>query len=275
MHRFGRSDRKWTDRWGGGFIIAAVLALVGAWWVGTWLGDGAGPPPPEMPATTYDDLGPSEAAVEAPQADLMGYPRPLTVYLLQEGAYSTRDRAQRRAADLKTQGIPAQVTEQGGLHKVVIGAYGSAEAAKAAKSQWQAKVAELWPSRLDITSLPPLPTAPEADAAYEDGLATLNAYLHEAAAFWDGYAVGVPVNNVDTLAAHSNRLSEIAGQLRLHQADMAVNHFLALADLAVANSAQMSGLSASASTGNSPDYQAAMNGYLSLLESYRAWSEGV
>lgn len=303
MHRFGRSsDQRWKDRWGGGFVIITVLALAGAWYLGNYLSDkwAAGGPEATMETATHDTLNPAGTGNAGPAAggamnvgaaDLAGYPKPMTVYYLQAHAFKTREQAASAAKDLNAYGVPAAVSASDGWFKVIIGAYGSKNAAEQAKMSAEAnykgkgKLAVLARS-VSVAGQPGLqPANPKALAAYQNGIAALSGYLHAASAWWDAYAAGQP-QAADHLTIYTNQLRIAMDQLKDHEADAAVNRFLSLASQAMANGTQITaaasamgtapaaaqGAGASPARADGSQIQAAMEGYVTLLDDYRNWT---
>lgn len=303
MHRFGRSaDQRWRDRWGGGFVIVAVLALAGAWYLGNWLSDRWNPDT-EMAA----DTSPSAAEATSPApgpgamagsaapgtADLAAYPKELNVYYVQAHALNTAEQAQNEVRNLATQGIPAAVLHDGKFYKVVLGAFGSKEAANQARMnaetayKGKARLTAWLPPSVRINAQPALrPANARAMPAFERGVAALNGYLHAAAAWWDAHATGQQPA-ADNLSIYTGHLRSALNQLKGYEADAAVNQLIALANKALANgeqittaaagpatapaAAQNPGAPMAARAGNQP-LQAAMEGYVSLLDSYRNWT---
>lgn len=288
MQRFGRSEQRWRDRWGGWFLVATLLALAGAWGLGSFLGDRLGnraaQGPVTQPGTTVTNPAPAQDA--AALADLTGLPKPMTVYLLQAAAFKTQEAAQKEAQRLQAKGIPAAVTPAGEWYRVVIGAYGSKDAASAAQAGAEAAMGgklQVLQRRVDLRAQPATrPQDPKAASAYDDGVRALNGFMHEAANFWDAHAYG-QMPQADHLGAYANRVKQAMDQLRPYSADLAVSQFLAVAEKATQASAKLTALAGTAAapatapagggSANEP-VQAAMAQFLGLLDSYRAWVEG-
>lgn len=280
MQRF-RSDSRWKDRWGGGFVIVTVLALAGAWWLGNWLSDRwAGQEPATGGAGAPAGTGAGTATGEAPgtqvQGPVEGNLEPLTVYFLQAHALKSPEAARRAAAQLESGGLPAAVSHVGDWYKVVIGAYGSRDAAMAAKNEAESTYRSggklsLYASPVSITLQPAArPQNAAAQAAFDRAVGLLGGYLHEAAAWWDSYATGQSAAT-DRLVQYTSQLQGAVEELRPHASDPAVGSVIAMAQKAVENGGQINSL---AQNHGEDQYRAAMAGYLGLVDQFRAWSSG-
>ncbi|BDG61513.1 SPOR domain-containing protein [Caldinitratiruptor microaerophilus] len=278
MQRFGRSDSRWKDRWGGGFVIVTVLALAGAWWLGNWLSDRWASQEPASSGTNPAGSpgGGEMAGMPSAQAPLDTSRRPLTVYFLQAHALKSPEAARRAAADLEQNGLPAAVSHAGEWYKVVVGAYGSRDGAMAAKAE--AESAYRGPTKLSLYANPVSiaaepavrPQNAAAQAAFDKGLGLLSGYLHEAAAWWDRYATG-QATGADRLTQYTSQLQGVADELRPHTSDPVVGSLVAMVEKAVQNGGQIGVL---AQGGGEDQYRAAMSGYLALVEQFRSWTSG-
>ncbi len=300
MHRFGRSsDQRWRDRWGGGFVVVTVLALAGAWYLGNYLSNRLAPDGREtMEPAVNDPMYPVANGensfggnVTAGSADLAGFPKPMTVYYLQAHALASEEKSASAVRDLNTSGLPAVVSHTDGMYRVIIGAYGSKDAATQAKmsaeSNYKGK------GKLTVYTRPPVTIAAEpsiqpANAkvapAYHQGVAALSGYLHAVSSWWDATATG-HAQVADNLSIYTNQLRTAIEQLQGQESDAAVNQFINMANKAVANSnlvsalANNAGATPAAAQGNgapirpnSDQVQAALEGYVALLDSYRNWT---
>lgn len=279
MHRFGRSDQKWRDRWGGGFLVATILAMAAAWMVGSRLAANFNEEAAGQPSAAAGDtiLGADSAGLgtDTFSGTLASHPMPFSVYFLQAGAFKNPEGAQRHADALREQGYPVRISSEGAFHKVFIGAYMSRDMAARTRDQVLAQHGEefeLFPVRVDVQGEPAVAASTaEAQGIYDQGVAALNGYLQAASAWWDSYAAGAP-GPTGELAAYAGQVAQAAEQLRSQGADAATSQFILLADRVTANSAQLSNLALTPNVGGE-QYRIAMDSYMALLDDYRAWAQ--
>ncbi|MBP2019151.1 hypothetical protein J2Z79_002568 [Symbiobacterium terraclitae] len=271
MHRFGRSvQRKTNDRWGGVFILAVVLAVVGAWQLGGVLGNLLGE---EKPAAMEPVPG-MEDVTSLPEA-----PVPTTrmaqtfqVHFVQVGAFRSEGAARQFVQELAKQDLVAATTPRNeqGLVKVYAGPFMTGEEA----AEVQSIMAETGVAKNAFTVAMEVAYAPDAVMAMtgsvnpdlQAGLDTLNNYLFEAGAWFAKRSAGEPADG-GALASLGQEMRRLATKLAAAEESPAITRFLGLADVASVNAADIE-VAATASPG-SEEFQRAMNGYVSLLEQYR------
>ncbi|WP_374713438.1 SPOR domain-containing protein [Symbiobacterium terraclitae] len=271
MHRFGRSvQRKTNDRWGGVFILAVVLAVVGAWQLGGVLGNLLGE---EKPAAMEPVPG-MEDVTSLPEA-----PVPTTrmaqtfqVHFVQVGAFRSEGAARQFVQELAKQDLVAATTPRNeqGLVKVYVGPFMTGEEA----AEVQSIMAETGVAKNAFTVAMEVAYAPDAVMAMtgsvnpdlQAGLDTLNNYLFEAGAWFAKRSAGEPADG-GALASLGQEMRRLATKLAAAEESPAITRFLGLADVASVNAADIE-VAATASPG-SEEFQRAMNGYVSLLEQYR------
>jgi hypothetical protein len=271
MHRFGRSvQRKTNDRWGGVFILAVVLAVVGAWQLGGVLGNLLGE---EKPAAMEPVPG-MEDVTSLPEA-----PVPTTrmaqtfqVHFVQVGAFRSEGAARQFVQELAKQDLVAATTPRNeqGLVKVYVGPFMTGEEA----AEVQSIMAETGVAKNAFTVAMEVAYAPDAVMAMtgsvnpdlQAGLDTLNNYLFEAGAWFAKRSAGEPADG-GALASLGQEMRRLATKMAAAEESPAITRFLGLADVASVNAADIE-VAATASPG-SEEFQRAMNGYVSLLEQYR------
>jgi hypothetical protein len=275
MHRFYR-DRK-QDKSGLGFVVAVVVTLAAAFLIGqqlnggsTELADtGAINPPIGVSTATGDTMGTASGGAMPVEA------QPFTVHLLQAGAFATREQADQAVAKLADQDIAAVAVQENNLVKVFLGAYMDPAAAETVKAAYAAKMVELgfgepYNRSWTVTDTPAVvPVTAGSIEPMQQGAQDMNVYLQQAAAWLERYASG-DNSGVEVLQATAQRLSDHAAAVKQYQdQDATVANFMAMVNDTVANSEAISKLSASHSAA---DYQAAMAGYVTLLQEYKAWT---
>lgn len=277
MNRFGRSDGRWGDRWGGGFVLAVILALAGAWYAGDKLADRYGPAPANTeygdPMAYEQESSMGGELNQLPPMTMAEYPKPLTVYFLQAHALRSQEKAAAAAADLAVMGVPAAVARDGEWYKVIVGAYGSKDAADAAKASAEtATNLSLYANRVSIAGQPAVqPVLAEAQGPYTQAVSALNNFMHAAADWWDRYATASYPEAADQVTIQAQELQALSQSLQSHAADPAVNDLLRIAQMAVQSGQDISQLAANPQP-NGAAYQAAMENYVALVDAYRAWA---
>jgi|GEM_PF-1644588 len=270
MHRFGRSvQRKTNDRWGGVFILAVVLAVVGAWQLGGVLGNLLGE---EKPAAIEPVPG-MEDVTSLPESPTMvtRIAQTFQVHFVQVGAFRSEGAARQLVQELARQDVVAATTQRNeqGLVKVYVGPFMSGEEA----AEVQSIMAETGVAKNAFTVALDVEYAPDAVMAMtgsvnpdlQTGLDTLNNYLYEAGAWFAKRSAGEPADG-GALATLGQEMRRVATKLAAAEENPAITRFLGLADVAAVNAADIE-VAATASPG-SEEFQRAMNGYVSLLEQY-------
>lgn len=270
MQRFGRSaQQKMKDRWGGSFILATVLALLGAWFAGQWLND-------SLRGDTVKDPAAPEVGGKTAEGNLLGgatlavIPQNFDLFMVQVGAFRSESGAHKLAAELNTMNYSAMVAPKttAGLFKVYAGLFTREDSANAVKSELltDGLVTEAWTVRVSVHHNPdvvPVMAQTVKSADFKAGLEAMNVYLHEAAVWVENQTA-----SVDTLSAKGQALAKLAADLSVASKDApSVRNFATLAAAASHNAAAIQEAAKTAS--GSTQQQAAMTEYLTVLEQYR------
>lgn len=267
MHRFGRSaQQKMKDRWGGGFILATILALVGAFYVGTWLNNAYN----KSSTANPDNSGSYVNLPDGSGTGIASVPENFDLHLVQVGAFRSKDSAQKLVNSLAAKNYNAMMADRNtqGLYRVYGGLFTDAQAASNAKTMlatetgvtnpWVVKV----PVASQIEAIPVTATQGSKAADLKKGMENMVAYLYEAARWMENGSV-----DPATLAARGKDLSKLATEMsKMNNASL--TPYAQFAQNAGANAAVIE-TAAKASMGSS-EYHQAMTGYLSLVDEYRA-----
>jgi hypothetical protein len=273
MHRFGRSaQKKMNDRWGGAFILAVVLAVVGAWQLGSYLGAlGNGKKAASEPSPGMGNVAqPNGAAGSAMAAT----PHEFQIHFIQVGAFRSEGTARNLAKDLSAAGYAATVTPKDakGLAKVYAGPYMSATEAADAKSRMTAEnlVESSFNVAMTVEYKPGAVTAMagSANSDLQRGLDAMNTYLYEAGNWYAARAAGQPADGT-FVALLGQEMSRMASTMGKADSNPAVAHLLTMATAASENAAAIE--TAATAKPDSDEFQTAMNGYVSLLNQYRSF----
>lgn len=272
MHRFYR-DRK-QDKPGAGFLVAAAVTLVAALLVGRSLLSSSGK---EDLANVAGGTTPAGASASTGLSDSLKAvePKAFTVHLLQVGAYATQEQAQKAVSLLADHEVSAAMAQEGELYKVFAGAYLDANAAETVKTALMPKLEELKMgvynrpvSLTDTPSVMPTTAGSAMVQPMQQGAQEMNMYLQQAAAWLEGYASGETAG-ADVLSETAGRLGTQAKSMAQYEQDSAVGQYLAMVRDAGANSQAITKLSQSRAAS---DYQAALGGYVTLLQEYKVWT---
>lgn len=273
MQRFGRAaQHKMKDRWGGGFILATILALLAAWAGGIQLSNylsgtntASVPTPPSVTQNT-DGIG-GVMTVEPHQFDL---------YFMQVGAFRSQAGAERMARTLGEEALPSMVAPRNeqGLYRVFAGVYTSPEVAEEAKEDLLATGVEgVYPVTIHVDHNPgavPASTGSNADVDMKKGLALLNTYLWEVAYWLENRAVDMPTDT-SGIAGLGQQLGDYVTTMGT-ETDSTVKQFVDMAAAANANATEIK--AATTATSSSDQFQVAMTGYLTVLDQYRSFHAG-
>lgn len=274
MHRFGRSaQKKMNDRWGGAFILAVVLAVVGAWKLGDYLGDTLGdgqqaatePVPGMEESLGQIGTGGPIMAMQAHEFD---------IHFVQVGAFRSEGAARKLATDLSEAGFTAAVTPRNaqGLSKVYTGPYMDEATAAEAKSQLMSEglVQNSFNVTMTVDYKPEavMAMAGSANSDLQKGLDALNAYLYEAGTWFANRAAGQPTDGT-AVATLGMELGQYIGAMDQTTENPAVVQFLAMVDAAGGNAADIE--AAATALPGSDEFQTAMDGYVSLLDQYHSF----
>lgn len=272
MHRFGRSaQQKMKDRWGGGFILATVLALAVAWYLGDWLNTKWG--------DTGDLTGTGSNTTQSPGNGSMSatqMPQRFQLHLVQVGAFRSEANAKQVIQKLDAKEHLGMLTERGadGLYRVYAGLYTNQATADELKAQLISEGVVPKESRtVSVTvdhnpeAIPVSASLTAKSADLKKGLEMLNTYLFEAALVMESRAA-TSIADTANLAKVGKELSTLAAMLKSEK-DPKVLELAAMASLASTNATAMEAASTASPTAD--EYQSAMRGYLSLLDQYRSF----
>lgn len=270
MHRFGRSaQQKLKDRWGGSFILATILALVGAWFAGSWLNDslkgetaGTDTNPPGVVSDPINNMGGGNNTVTQAPSDF-------NLYLVQVGAFRSEASAHKLANDLIAQGYNAAVApRKDGLVKVYAGLHTMPEAAQETRDRAIADgMTQAWTVTIPVTNTAdtvPVMAGLGKNADLKKGLEAMNAYLYEAALWMENQ-----IGTTGGIAANGEYLRKLAMELKKAAGtNPLVEPYANLAGAAGTNAADIQ--TAAQTAPGSVEYHKAANGYMALLEQYRS-----
>ncbi len=269
MHRFGRSaQHKTKDRWGGSFVLATILALVGAWVAGTYLSNALNGTTVEGPAGF--EATPSVRS-DGGEWSVMADPQEYTLHFVQVGAFRSADSAHNAALALGENNYSAMVAPatEDGFNRVYAGVYTTQEAAENVKAQLQMAGYEgafSWKVRVPYNpdAVPAMTTTTTMGPELQKGLDIVNTYLYEVARWFEGRAEGMEVD--------TNRVVELGRQLGDYVTTMGadqdpkVMQFVEMAALASAHAESIN--NAATSMASSDDFQAVSQDYLKLVRMY-------
>ncbi|HYG57434.1 MAG TPA: SPOR domain-containing protein [Symbiobacteriaceae bacterium] len=267
MHRFGRSaQQKMKDRWGGGFILATILALFAAWYAGQWLGDNWGGNNTAGGSSIFgrtDNSPASTSSVEPKQFDM---------YFVQVGVFTSPANARGVVNHLHMAGYaPVMGPEANKFTPVFVGPYMDKQSAEDAKAKLEVARPDYKGAFTKLVSVGYNPSAvPVAAMGADDSdlkasLDTLNMYIQEVAIWMEDRSLNGTADTAG-IESHGKALGELSATLSTSK-DAGVKQF---ADAAAAASANATNLVAvAAKDANTPEFQAAMVEYMSLINQYR------
>jgi hypothetical protein len=279
MHRFGRTaQQKMKDRWGGGFILATVLALAGAWYLGDYLSshlgdqsaatEGVGSNTAGGISTWFtgaktDTGNGSQAAME---------PQEFQLFFVQVAALRSEAGASKLARTISDDTYTAMVAPKTtkDLHPVLVGPFTSQEAVTTAKSKLADGYQGAFPVSVTVAHNPdtvPATAMATMGGDMRKGLDVLNTYLHETAMWMESRSTGMTADAAN-LAKLGQQMQQYASMMQ-GEKDAKVHEFAAMADAASKNASAMQ--AAAAAMPSSDEYQSAMAGYMALLDQYRAF----
>jgi hypothetical protein len=275
MHRFGRSaQKKMNDRWGGAFILAVVLAVVGAWKLGGYLSDVLAVGPKNAATEPVPGMNGALSNGENGSMFSAGQPHEFQIHFVQVGAFRSEGAARNLAKALSDAGYTAAMTpkNQQGLVKVYAGPYMTQTAAADAKSKLIAD--KLAPNSFAVTmTVDYKPDAVMAmtgspNSALQQGLDAMNAYLYEAGNWFASRSADQPADG-SVIATQAKEMSQYMDAMGKADGNPAVSKFVAMATAAGENAAAIE--AAATALPGSDEFQKAMNGYVSLLEQYHSF----
>jgi len=265
MHqRFGRpAQQKIKDRWGGGFVLATILALLCAWIAGDYIGkwiNGRGT------ASTDTTPGVHQPAVAAVPGDFQ-------LRFVQVGVFRSKANYMTAVNDMHQAGLsPVVGATKNNRTPVYVGPFADAEAAEAAKAKVQALKDDYKDAMVKPMSVKYNPDAVPAatgmtQSDMKKGMDLLNGYLQEVAMWMENPAA----NDTSALSESGKGLADLASVLS-DSKDAQVKELAGMAATASANAATIEAL-AMASPADA-DYQAAMSQYMTLVDQYMAFKPG-
>jgi hypothetical protein len=273
MHRFGRSaQQKMKDRWGGGFILATILALVGAWYLGSYISGKWGG------SSTADNVGGGGIAGLIPGKGGtlkagMTEPHQFQLHFVQVEALRSEASAGKLARGLSSMSLPAMVATRTAkdLHPVMVGPFTSMAAAEEAKGKLTGAHQGAFATTVTVAhnpdAVPAAAMATQAGADIRKGLDVLNTYLYEAAMWMENRSAASPAD-VGNLTVLGQQMGQQAEAMKSEK-DAKVLEFVKLVSAASAHATQIQ--AAAAATSGGDEYQAALNGYMALLDQYRSF----
>lgn len=273
MHRFGRSaQKKMNDRWGGAFILAVVLAVVGAWQLGTYLGDMGQKKAATEPVPDMENVGSLNGLTGSTTAAMT--PHEFQIHFVQVGAFRSEGAARNLAKNLSEAGYTAATTPKGsgGLVKVYAGPYMSATEAADARSRMTTEglVQSSFNVTMTVDHKPDAVMAMtgSANSDLQRGLDAMNAYLYEAGNWFAARSSGQPADGTN-LAALGQEMTQFASAMGKADANPAVAQFMTMAASVGENAIAIE--AAATAMPESDEFQTAMNGYVSLLDQYHSF----
>lgn len=266
MHRFGRSAKqRMTDRWGGGgYILATILALVGAWYLGGYLSTLG-----ETPVTDVAPPG-SNLVAQPPASGLeaAAEPHDFQLWFVQVGAFRSEAGARSLAANLAGSNYAVMVAprNQSGLIRVLAGPFTSVEAVEQAKQDLARQLGETYAVEMSVVHNPEaVPAVASGGEDVRKGLDVLNAYLYDVAVWLENGSFSL--TGANTIAGLGQKIGEYAQALKGEE-DAKIQEFVRMAEAASANARAFENAALDPS---SKEYQAALDGYVALLEQYRSF----
>ncbi|HYF91484.1 MAG TPA: SPOR domain-containing protein [Symbiobacteriaceae bacterium] len=267
MHqRFGRpAQQKIKDRWGGGFILATILALLAAWFAGDSIGkwiNGRNAAETGNPKGT-PGIG---SAVTAEPGDF-------DLRFIQVGAFRSKANYMNAVNDMNTAGLsPVVGATKNNVTPVYVGPFATKEEAETAKARVQALKKDYEKATIREMAVKYNPEAVPAAATgmttsdMRKGMDLLNTYLQEVKMWLEN-----PGADTAALAESGKGLSDLAAALS-DSKDARVKELANMASTASANATTLDALSTASPTDG--EYQAAMAQYMTLVDQYMAFQAG-
>jgi hypothetical protein len=271
MQRFGRSaQQRLKDRWGGGFILATILALMAAWYVGdslgTWI-NGSN----NAAVNPMDNTGTNTM----PAGGMTMEPAEFKMHFVQVGAFLSGKNARDMVEKMAAVGYAAVIAPKNnsGFQAVWVGPFMDATLADDAR----AKLTEagmkpvLKPVMVGYnTNAVPVAATGTEGTDYRMVLDNLNMYMRDVAVWMDLRAQGMAADTT-AISAHGRELSNVAAMLA-GETDANVVALATLASDAAANAAAIE--SATTADPTEQMFQEAMTQYLGLVDQYNAFQMG-
>jgi hypothetical protein len=274
MHRsFGRSaQQKVKDRWGGGFILATILALLAAWYIGKGIGDWANG------RTASTDNGNTNTAGGG-TVSATAEPKDFQLHFVRVGIFASPANSAKAIKAMSDAGLSpvlgAHTTES--KIPVYVGPFDTAEATNAALAKVQTLANDYkgaYAVTMNVNYNPAVVSAAAVsggkDTDMKKGLDTLNSYIQEVAMWIENRSAAATVDTT-SLVAHGRSLGDLAAKLS-DSKDASVKKFADMATLASKNAAAVEGLTSANAT--DAGYQSAMADYITLVNQYTAYQTG-
>lgn len=272
MHRFGRSaQQKLKDRWGGSFILATILALVGAWFAGSWLNDTLKTGESADGTTTPPGVVQNGTKPNTTSPGVVSTPESFNLYMVQVGAFRSEASAQRLARQLTEKEFTAVVAPRNsaGLYKVYAGVHTTSMAAQETRSRVLADglVKEAWTVTVGVNSgndsIPVMANTSKA-ADLKKGLDAMKTFLFETAMWMDNQG-----GDLTVISTSGQSLTKLAADLsKMVTENPSVAPLANLAKMAGENAVEIQ--AASKAAPGSVEFQKAMTGYMAVLDNYRS-----
>lgn len=266
MHRFGRPAQQ-KDRWGGGFVLATILALLAAWIAGDYIGKLVNG---KNTASTGNNTGNPKAGMTA-----TAEPGDFQLRFVKVGVFRSKANINNVVRDMEKAGLTPVVgaTPANNMTPVYVGPFMDNDLAETAKAKVQALKKDYETATVMAKSVKYNPEAVPAATAggqksdLRKGMDLLNTYLQEVALWMEDPA------NTDTaaLAEYGKDLKDVAGVLS-DSKDATAKKITDMASTASANAAAIEALAGTSAA--DPEYQAAMAQYMTLLDQYIAFQAG-
>lgn len=268
MHRLGRTKQRSNEWWGGGgFVLATILAIVGAWYLGQYLTTLG-----ETPVA--DDVIPRGSSVvvqpssSGSSLETISEPHDFQLHFVQVGAFRSAAGARSLVADLSDTGYLVMVAprNESGLIRVLAGPFTSEQAAEQARQDLSGRLGETYAVEIAVVHDPEaIPVIADVGEDVRKGLDLVNAYVYDVAVWLENGSDSV--SGANTIAGLGDKLSEYVAALK-GQEDAKVREFVKLAEAALANA---EAFETAAGDPSSEEYQAALDGYVALLEQYKSF----
>lgn len=270
MHRFGRSGQLKKDRWGGSFILVAVLALGGAYLAGDYLANNwNGNKPAAASQGDSNELGFGEDL----NPTVAVQPEAFNLYTVQVGAFRSPTSAQNLAQKINSEGHVgfANINTSGISYAYAGGVFTDKQAATDYLNELKTAkvVTEGFVATLKVPYGPDAITAMAGEANksnIQNGYSSMNTYLHQVALWIENRAMGQN-DDVAGMVTLGKNLGKLAADLeKTELTDEKMKTFVSVAREAGLHAEMLQG--AASAMDSSPEYKKALDGFVSLLAHY-------
>ena len=266
MHRFGRpAQQRIKDRWGGGFILATILALLAAWLAGDMIGKWING------RNSTADLGNDGNPI--PGTATLAEPGEFQLRFVQVGAFRSKSNYMSAVRDMNAAELaPVVGATKNNLTPVYVGPFMDKAAADAALAKVRSIKGYEKAQLRDINvaynpdAVPAVATG-EKQSDLKKSMDLLNTYLQEVAVWLESAGA------MDTamLSDSGKALGDLAASLS-ESRDAKVKVMATMAATASANATTIEGLANAEPT--SAEYQTAVSQYMDLVDQYMAFQAG-